>query len=190
MAILNLRSTEGYVTDDVGQTWGNGNYPTTRDGVTFGVTAGSPEYRNRETGVDPRIAGILFERPNETLDYRVDVPTPGVYNVGVIMSDLFPTYSNIDVLDSSGSVVATVASVDLTGICVDVNGNSVTRPNVVDSTIAVSLTTHVTIRLKTTGGVLPAISSVRVEPGTGTTQSIVPQLLLRRRRMSGGGLVI
>lgn len=27
-------------------------------------------------------------------------------------------------------------------------------------------------------------------PGEGTTQSIVPQLLLRRRRMSGGGLVI
>jgi len=81
---FNFRQTSGFVTDPADHTYvlyGDA-YPVTRNGVTFGFT-GAQAFggdRDRNAGIDPRIAGLCLDIFEE-LVFRVDLPGPGNYQI-------------------------------------------------------------------------------------------------------------
>ena len=89
---VNLRATQTYVPDDANQTSlndddvGFGVYPisVTLDGDTFdiGWVTDLPQYRDRDSGADPRLAGIHFANNDGTnvRTLRINVPAG---NIGV-----------------------------------------------------------------------------------------------------------
>lgn len=94
---LNFRSTAGFVTDGAnedGVTGGIATYPTsmTIDGDTFDVGWGTPgniQPRDRDSGLDPRLAGLHFIANADAVTalFRVDLPAPGVYELTLASGD-------------------------------------------------------------------------------------------------------
>jgi hypothetical protein len=84
---INFRNTSGYVTDPAGTTYclPTDSYPTTRGGLTFGWSGG-PDGRDRDTGVDPRLAGLNFVNPSSGAYCRVDI-TNGSIDVYAAFGD-------------------------------------------------------------------------------------------------------
>jgi len=85
---VNFRLTAGYVTDDASETYSLGGadtYPTTRNGVTFGLEAGSNwEGRDQDNTNDRRLAGINFDNfggGGAPQTFRVDLPAAGSYDL-------------------------------------------------------------------------------------------------------------
>lgn len=80
---LAMRATSGFVTDGPNDTYCIGtsdSYPTTRGGVTFGVTdAGVIGAIDSSNTVDPRIAGINYTSNPGSFALRIDLPAPGTY---------------------------------------------------------------------------------------------------------------
>lgn len=74
---FNFRSTLAYVTDpsDTQFCEENFTYPKTAGGVTFGWTVRTNNDRNRSTGVDARLAGIVYTSNNGSSQrtFRVDL---------------------------------------------------------------------------------------------------------------------
>lgn len=89
---IDFRSTAGYVTDPANCDYeispGGGNYPrTTAQGNTVGWEASNGgNIRDRNTGVDPRLAGTCWSSPSTTA-YRIDLPASGSYNVRLAAGD-------------------------------------------------------------------------------------------------------
>ena len=125
---FDFRATQAYVTDPSYATYeiGTGvNYPTTRtvNGVslTFGwetVQLSFPGTRDRNSALDPRIAGISFNANNLlTVTYRVDLPATGVWSIGMSTGDgagpnaqnnhIVINDTNTQVLDCSVNTTAT-----------------------------------------------------------------------------------
>ncbi len=75
---INFRSTSGYVTDGPNDTYclRADGYPTTRGGLTFGWADGdSHDVRNRNSGIDVRLAGVHFNTSAGTVAiFRLDLP--------------------------------------------------------------------------------------------------------------------
>lgn len=87
---INFRGTSGYVTDGADETYALAadSYPTSRGGWTFGLVSGSVTYFNRNSGVDRRFAGAMFATfASGTVDFRVDLPATGDYDIHVIAAD-------------------------------------------------------------------------------------------------------
>lgn len=112
-ASINFRETAGYVTDDTGQTYClNESYPTSRDGLTFGFTdgLGGDRVRNRDSGLDPRLAGGHFSNSSGSQDrvlvFELDLPTAGDYRVKIACGDPFNTRVNqkAEVFDDTSSL--------------------------------------------------------------------------------------
>jgi len=86
---INFRATAGYVTDGAGETYVLGEaYPTTRGGETFGwnATAGV-QPRDRNSGIDARLAGTHFLATTAARDFRVDLPSAGTYIIRLALGD-------------------------------------------------------------------------------------------------------
>lgn len=87
---FNFRATSGYVTDGTNETYvlATDSYPTTRGGFTFGYVGTPGESRDRDSGVDRRLAGI-HQADNATAQYtfRVDLTSAGSYNVSIANGD-------------------------------------------------------------------------------------------------------
>jgi hypothetical protein len=100
LAQINFRATSGYVTDPEGSTYcladastPNDDYPTTRNGWTFGWTSANPppHYEaDRHVGYDARIAGYVGANNGWTFEgtFRLDLPQAGKYAVGWVAGDV------------------------------------------------------------------------------------------------------
>lgn len=89
----NFRSTQPFVTDPAGSTYvidvGGGfasQYPTTRNGITFGWTVQPGNLRDRNAALDPRLAGIHFSTSGSGT-FRVDLPNTGTWTVDLALGD-------------------------------------------------------------------------------------------------------
>lgn len=112
--VFDFRASSGYVTDPANGTWvvPADTYPTTRNGVTFGWedTTGL-DARDRDTGVDARISGISFHSniDNNTDIFRVDLPAPGTYQIGLAIGDAAGANAqNTYIVVSDNSVVGLI----------------------------------------------------------------------------------
>lgn len=100
---FNFRSTSGYVTDAGNDTYVTGDtYPTTRNGVTFGWTTGPDKVRDRNNGVNAKVAGCNLS--DSTTDvFQVDMS--GSLKVRMAFGDAGSGQLNCscDLRDSAGS---------------------------------------------------------------------------------------
>jgi hypothetical protein len=104
---FNFRETAGYVTDGSNETYVTGDaYPTTRGGVTFGWTSSlSDPLRNRDSGVDRRLAGVHRIANGSPKEFRVDLSSTGSYTICLAVGDaLFSSsLSYVEVFDDTTS---------------------------------------------------------------------------------------
>ena len=83
---FDFRNTASFVTDPPGDTYvlSTTAYPTTVNGVTFGWVKTSPvQARDRNAGIDPRLAGINFVNNGSPATFYVDLPSPGTYDISL-----------------------------------------------------------------------------------------------------------
>lgn len=127
---FNFRASSGYVTDPAGTTYILVQaYPQTRNGITFGWTSstGALNSRDRSTGVNARVAGIMF--PDSVGTFRVDLPAAGTYNIGCAIGDAAFDQGNqyIEIFDGAASLWSMQTSVGPgANQFYDVNGNLLT----------------------------------------------------------------
>lgn len=106
---VDFRSTALYVTDptnyDYEITQGV-DYPhTTVQGNNIGWElagfGGGPQYRNRNSGNDPRLAGTMFyDDFSRQAQYRIDLPSAGLYSVGLAAGDAaYATQAHVQIFD-------------------------------------------------------------------------------------------
>jgi hypothetical protein len=62
-------------------------YPTTRKAVTFGAISGAAQARDRNSGIDRRLAGVHFTDPGSPVSFRVDLPAAGDYLINLALGD-------------------------------------------------------------------------------------------------------
>lgn len=137
---FNFRSFPSYTTDDAGQVPINQNvaYPTTFDGVTYGWTVtGTPLFgANRNSTVDPRLAGFVGVDNNEGTGLFVTDSGAGFFSVTLALGDynanITKQFIRIVEVDSSQvvqSVLATLTNVEVAGNqWVDATGTIRTSP--------------------------------------------------------------
>src|SRR5271157_6482568 len=77
---FDFRHTAGFVTDPPGDTYvlSTTAYPTKGGGTTYGWAKTSlVQGRDRNAGLDPRLAGINFVNNGAPATFNVDLPSPG-----------------------------------------------------------------------------------------------------------------
>ncbi len=87
---FDFRNTATFVTDPPSDTYvlSTTAYPTTVNGVTFGwVRTSLVQARDRNAGIDPRLAGINFVNNGSPATFYVDLPSPGTYDVSLALGD-------------------------------------------------------------------------------------------------------
>lgn len=196
MAKFNFRSTSGYVTDGAGETYFifGDTHPTSRDSLTFGWTGANPQFRDRSTGVDVRLAGTLF-RGNDGQTLIVYDCGNGTYDVSGAFGDQGSAATNyIEICDVNTSnvvqsVLSTVASGTATALGEFVDAGGTVRTSASDwVTNGSTVTTQVTvtsgrigIRLgpSSTQSGSSAIAHLAVAPASGGGSSLP---IFRRRR--------
>lgn len=108
---FNFRETSGFVTDPASTTYSLSEaYPTTRGSVTFGF--GTTDLltfcRDRNSGIDARLAGLVQVNSASVSDqtFRIDVPASGLVAVSMAFGDAtFGSDSSWQILDSDGTTV-------------------------------------------------------------------------------------
>lgn len=82
---FNFRSTLGFVTDGVGETFfGGGAYS---GGVGYGISSGPDNYADRDNALDRRLAGIIYMTNGfGDLEFRADIGN-GTFNMRCAMGD-------------------------------------------------------------------------------------------------------
>lgn len=111
---INFRASSGYVTDGTDETYCLAEaYPVTRGGFTFGFSVGIGwiDSRDRDSGLDRRLAGIIFT-PNSGTNqatFRIDI-SPGEYLIRLSLGDAGSAqgYQYCQLKDDT-SVIATIA---------------------------------------------------------------------------------
>ncbi len=86
---INFRASSGFVTDGTNETYclgGSDAYPTARGGFTFGWVTSFTDVRDRNAGVDRRLAGINF-CPQIGDYFRLDLPSTGNYDIHLALGD-------------------------------------------------------------------------------------------------------
>lgn len=112
---INFRQTIGYVTDGanedaelIGAGGGTETYPrTTAQGNNVGweTVAATYQGRDRNSGNDRRLAGINRKDGGSATDYRIDLPAPGNYKVGLAAGDAsYARDTQVDLYDTSSSL--------------------------------------------------------------------------------------
>ena len=87
---FDFRATSNYVTDPSGDmpVLASTLFPTTTNGVTYGWASVAPiSSRNRNSAVDPRLAGINYTNNGTPGSFYVNLPAPGTYNLSLAMGD-------------------------------------------------------------------------------------------------------
>jgi hypothetical protein len=86
---FNFRQSSGFVTDGANDTYvtAGDNYPVTRNGITFGWSVALGQDRDRNSGVDARLAGVSYPDSGGTATFRVDLPATGTYLVTLALGD-------------------------------------------------------------------------------------------------------
>jgi hypothetical protein len=129
---VNFRSTAGYVSDPTNYDYEISSvvdYPrTTVQGNNIGWEStnfgGGPQYRNRNSGNDARLAGEAFyDDLARAARYRIDLPSAGSYSVGLAVGDpIYVATSYIQLYD------------DLTLLSTLVNGTTSAAQRFFDAT--------------------------------------------------------
>jgi hypothetical protein len=112
---FDFRASSGYVTDPANCTYvlDTDSYPTTRNSVTFGWTVAPTSSRDRNSGFDPRIAGINFGNGNGT--FQVDLPSAGTYDLSLAMGDSANQSGMTFTVKDNGSTVASYGPLNTSG---------------------------------------------------------------------------
>ena len=87
---FDFRNTPNYVTDPSTSTYvlATTSYPTTYNGTTYGwANTGLVGALDRSTSVDPRIAGMNFNKFSSPPSFYVDLPAPGTYDIALAIGD-------------------------------------------------------------------------------------------------------
>src|SRR5271165_4650423 len=87
---FDFRNTSNFVSDPPGDTYvlPTMMYPTTVNGLTFGWTnINLVQGRDRNNGLDPRLAGVNLATNGMPATFYVDLPTAGTYNLSLAMGD-------------------------------------------------------------------------------------------------------
>jgi len=87
---FDFRNTSTFVTDPPGDTYvlATTAYPTTYNGTNYGWTDITKIYaRDRNTLVDPRLAGVNYALNGTPDTFYVDLPASGTYNLSLAMGD-------------------------------------------------------------------------------------------------------
>lgn len=183
---FNFRATSGYVTDSANESPVLGEtYPTTYgNSAVAGWTSGSPSTRDRDSGVDRRLAGVNFTTDGT---FQVDLPAAGTYNVSLAMGDMGNIMVDASVVVKDGATaLLTIGPHGVTNgtfyDAADVNYSAANWPG---SNSAASLTfsgTTMNVQVVAGGGNNGEIAHLFVSQtgggGGGTTQ----QVFYRRKR--------
>ncbi len=87
---FDFRNTSNFVTDPPGDTYvlPSTTYPTTVNGVTFGWTNSNlVQGRDRDSTIDPRLAGVNLATNGSPATFYVDLPASGTYNLTLALGD-------------------------------------------------------------------------------------------------------
>jgi hypothetical protein len=88
---INFRDTAGFVTDGTNETYCLGEvdaYPVSRGGLTFGwETIANDAGRDRNSGIDRRLAGVNFDGANAPAIFRLNLPSTGTYLIELAVGD-------------------------------------------------------------------------------------------------------
>lgn len=111
---INFRNTSGYVTDGTDEVpWLGESYPATKmagsgQSVTAGWESGftSGNERDRDNGIDARLAGIHFESGGTVCRFRIDLDSTGDHDIRAAFGDpgASGNYSEFEFLDSTTSL--------------------------------------------------------------------------------------
>lgn len=134
---LNARATSGFAVDGANETYficQSDTYDTNRGGFDFGVvdpyTGTQYQQRDRDAGLDRRLAGVMWNSDSVTHDVRFNVPATGSYTIHLAMGDPSSTQTlQIDVRDGNGSLFTIGATVVLSGRTMDATGTVYTDAN-------------------------------------------------------------
>jgi hypothetical protein len=131
---VDFRATSGYVTDPTNCTYETlvgspyVNYPTTTpQGNNIGwETAGFGwlNSRDRSTGVDARLAGILYNTNANTPVYRIDLPATGSHNNGLAIGDMGSSPTTTVVFKDDVTTISTVSGLSAAANFLDATGVS------------------------------------------------------------------
>lgn len=198
---INFRATAGYVTDGAGETHSLGEaYPITRGGLTFGWAANqTANSRDRSTGIDRRLAGIVFQSNSASATtFRLDLPGgAGTYKVRLALGDNGGA-QNIRCLvrdGTGGTTLATInGSMTTFGEWFDTAGNHWLSPsgwvtnNVTQDLVFTASHLILEIGAHSSGTAASSISHLAVEQvsgggssiGAGLTSPLLLQSRLRR----------
>src|SRR5271165_6623305 len=127
---FDFRSTQNFVTDPPGSTYvlNTTLYPTTVSGVTFGWLKAPSGGRDRNAGLDPRLAGINFSNNGSPATFYVDLPSAGTYNLSLALGDdgyeQCWTQCQIQFLDGSTVLATVTEGPTLAGYFYDAKGNN------------------------------------------------------------------
>ena len=127
---INFRATSGYVTDGTDETHciHTDGFPTVRAGATFGwESGGTPDSRDRNSGLDARLAGINFFTNVGTnqATWRMDLDTATDHDIRLALGDAASTQDDqyCEVIDGS-----------TTFITIDETGNTTPQEDYIDAT--------------------------------------------------------
>lgn len=135
---IDIRATAAFVTDPTNCTSEIGttaNYPrTTPQGNTVGyTTATAINTRDRNSGNDARIAGMVFDGGSAIIVYEIDLPATGSYDIFIAVGDASYARSNqkLEVFDNTTSlgVLFTGASTGAANSFLDATGVARTAAN-------------------------------------------------------------
>jgi hypothetical protein len=131
---VDFRATSGYVTDPTNCTYETltgspyVNYPTTTpQGSNIGWETSSFAWlnsRDRSTGVDARLAGILYNSNANTPVYRIDLPATGSHNIGLAMGDMGSSQAATVVFKDDITTISTVSGTFAAANFLDATGVS------------------------------------------------------------------
>jgi hypothetical protein len=144
---INFRNTSGYVTDGTGETYSiNGDtYPTVRDSQTFGLSSGTIDTANRDSGQDRRIAGINHHANNGSQSqYRMLLDASGTYDCRIALGDAGggQAYQYLQIKDNDSTTLLTldISTGTANNEFVDAAGNKWDQADWPGSNVAVELT--------------------------------------------------
>lgn len=110
---IDFRTGSGFVTDPAGCTYctEGDSYPTTRGGRTFGWGS-TPSGRDRNAGIDARIAGINFAAAAASHTFRLDGCDTGANDIYLAVGDdLYATLTTATVTLKDGVGGSTLFSI-------------------------------------------------------------------------------
>jgi hypothetical protein len=87
---FNFRQTSGFVTDAAGDacvTSGD-NYPVVfANGITGGFSVAVGQDRDRDGGIDARLAGLVYASASTPATFQIDLPSAGTYDIRLAIGD-------------------------------------------------------------------------------------------------------